>query len=278
VVVATAIPISVIGTFTVMNALGRNLNVISLAGIAFAVGMLVDNAIVVLENIDRHRGMGKNPFQAAHEGTKEVWGAVLASTLTTVAVFLPIVFVQEEAGQLFRDIAIAVSCAVTLSLFVSVLVIPMLSEKLFTWIGRKKVEKKETALTSIGGWFVDVIMKLVGLTTATAMTRIVTVLLLTTLSVTAGWSLIPKSEYLPQGNRNLVISLLIPPPGLSYEEKREIGDNFFESTKELAGKDYEGLPGIKDMFYVGSDRFDIAGAISTNIIVSLPDFNRYCSI
>jgi HAE1 family hydrophobic/amphiphilic exporter-1 len=227
--------------------------------------MLVDNAIVVLENIDRHRGMGKDPFQAAYDGTHEVWGAVLASTLTTVAVFLPVVFVQEEAGQLFRDIAIAVSCAVTLSLFVSVLVIPMLSEKLFTMIGRKKVEKKKMVLTSIGGWFVDAIMKLVQLATTNAMTRIVTVLLLTTLSVASGWSLIPKSEYLPQGNRNLVISLLIPPPGLSYEEKKEIGDNFFESTKEFIGKDHEGLPGIKDMFYVGSDRFDIAGAISMHM-------------
>ena len=112
-----------------MNALGRNLNVISLAGIAFAVGMLVDNAIVVLENIDRHRKMEKSPFQAAYEGAQEVWGAVLASTLTTIPVFLPVIFVQEEAGQLFRDIAIAVTCAVTLSLFISVSVIPMLSEK-----------------------------------------------------------------------------------------------------------------------------------------------------
>jgi HAE1 family hydrophobic/amphiphilic exporter-1 len=262
VVVATAIPISVIGTFTVMHALGRNLNVISLAGIAFAVGMLVDNAIVVLENIDRHRGMGKSPYQAAYDGTREVWGAVLASTLTTVAVFLPIVFVQEESGQLFRDIAIAVSCAVTLSLFVSVLVIPMFSEKLFNMIGRKKVEKKETILTSIGGFFVDAIMKIVGLATANAFTRIMTVVLLTTITVASGWLLIPKSEYLPQGNRNLVISLLIPPPGLSYDEKKEIGDNFFKATKELMGKDHEGLPGIEDLFYVGSDRFDIAGAIS----------------
>jgi HAE1 family hydrophobic/amphiphilic exporter-1 len=115
-VVALSIPISVIGTFLFMNAMGRNLNTVSLAGIAFAVGMLVDNAIVVIENIDRHRRMGKSAFDAAYEGTREVWGAVFASTLTTVAVFLPVVFIQEEAGQLFRDIAIAVVSAVTLSL------------------------------------------------------------------------------------------------------------------------------------------------------------------
>ncbi len=265
IVVAAAIPISVIGTFTVMNGLGRNLNVISLAGIAFAVGMLVDNAIVVLENIDRHRGMGKNPFQAAHDGTREVWGAVLASTLTTVAVFLPVVFIQEEAGQLFRDIAIAVTCAVTLSLFVSVLVIPMLSEKLFSTIGRKKAVSKKNAITAIGHGIVDKIMKLVEISTSSTMTRVMTVFLLTFISVGSAWFLIPKSEYLPQGNRNLIISLLIPPPGLSYEEKKEIGDNFFEATKELVGKDHEGLPGIENLFYVGSDRFDIAGATSMRI-------------
>jgi HAE1 family hydrophobic/amphiphilic exporter-1 len=265
IVVATGIPISVIGTFAVMNALGRNLNVVSLAGIAFAVGMLVDNAIVVLENIDRHRGMGKNPFEAAYDGTREVWGAVLASTLTTVAVFLPVVFVQEEAGQLFRDIAIAVSCAVTLSLFVSVLVIPMFSEKLFSMIGRKKTAKKETVLTSLGSRLVNIIMKLVDLATSSALTRIVTIVLFTVLSVASILLLLPKSEYLPQGNRNLVISLLIPPPGLSYEENKEIGDNFFSATKEHIGKDHEGLPSIRNMFYVASGRFNIAGATSDRI-------------
>jgi HAE1 family hydrophobic/amphiphilic exporter-1 len=265
IVVATAIPISVIGTFIIMNALGRNLNVVSLAGIAFAVGMLVDNAIVVLENIDRHRSMGKNPFQASYDGTHEVWGAVLASTLTTVAVFLPVVFVQEEAGQLFRDIAIAVSCAVILSLFVSISVIPMLSEKLFSTIGRKKAKKKDTALTSLGSKLVDVIIGLVSLAIRSPKTRIMTITMLTALSIVSVWLLLPKSEYLPQGNRNLVISLLIPPPGLSYEEKKEIGDTFFRSTKEHIGKDHEGYPAVENMFYVGSDIFDIAGATSMRI-------------
>jgi HAE1 family hydrophobic/amphiphilic exporter-1 len=265
VVVAVAIPISVIGTFIVMNMLGRNLNVISLAGIAFAVGMLVDNAIVVLENIDRHRGMGKTPYQAAHDGAREVWGAVFASTLTTVAVFLPVAFVQEEAGQLFRDIAIAVSCAVSLSLFVSVSVIPMLSDKLFGFIEKKKAGKEKTALTALGGGIVNFIMGLVNLTLKNAGTRIFTVVLLTALSIISAWLLVPKMEYLPQGNRNLVISLLIPPPGLSYEEKKDIGDQFFNATRELIGKDHDGFPAIQNMFYVGADRIDIAGATSMHI-------------
>ena len=90
IVIATTIPISIIGTFFIMDAFGRTLNVISLAGIAFSVGMLVDNSIVVLENIDRHMKMGKKAVQAAYDAVREVWGAILASTLTTIAVFLPV--------------------------------------------------------------------------------------------------------------------------------------------------------------------------------------------
>ena len=114
-----------------MNALGRTLNVISLAGIAFSVGMLVDNSIVVLENIDRHMKMGKNAVTAAYDAVKEVWGAVLASTLTTIAVFLPVAFIKEEAGQLFGDIAIAVSASVGLSFIVSVYVIPVATKVVY---------------------------------------------------------------------------------------------------------------------------------------------------
>ncbi len=129
-VVGLAIPTSIIGTFLVLGILGRSLNVISLAGMAFAVGMLVDNAVVVLENIYRRFHEGEPPFTAAVRGTHEVWGAVVASTLTTIAVFLPIVFVQEEAGQLFRDIALAISAAVGLSLIVSVTLIPTLAARM----------------------------------------------------------------------------------------------------------------------------------------------------
>ncbi len=130
-VVGLAIPTSIVGTFLVLGLLGRSLNVISLAGMAFAVGMLVDNAVVVLENIFRRHAEGEPPSVAAVRGTQEVWGAVVASTLTTVAVFLPVVFVQEEAGQLFRDIALAISGAVSLSLIVSMTLIPTLAARLF---------------------------------------------------------------------------------------------------------------------------------------------------
>ncbi len=129
-VVALAIPTSIVGTFLVLSLLGRSLNVISLAGLAFAVGMLVDNAVVVLENVVRFYQNGHPPFEAAKRAAIEVWGAVLASTLTTLAVFLPIIFLEGEVGQLFLDIALAISAAVGLSLIVSIIVIPTASARI----------------------------------------------------------------------------------------------------------------------------------------------------
>ncbi|WP_017221439.1 efflux RND transporter permease subunit [Moritella dasanensis] len=261
IVVATAIPISIIGTFIFLDFLGRNLNVVSLAGIAFAVGMLVDNAIVVIENIVRHRLMGKTAFDAALYGTKEVWGAVLASTITTVAVFLPVVFIEEEAGQLFRDIAIAVVAAVSLSLFVSISVIPMLAYRLFR--GQKQVAvSKRTLLDRLGQWLSNRVMALVTQAIRNWMTRLTTICLLTGLAITSVWLLTPKMEYLPQGNRNLVLNILIPPPGLSTAERVEIGEHLFDMALPHIGADIDDVPAIKNMFYVGAEGFIISGAIS----------------
>ena len=264
-VVATAIPISIIGTFGFMHLMGRNLNVVSLAGIAFAVGMLIDSAIVVLENIDRHCNMGKSAFQASYDGAREVWGAILASTLTTIAVFLPVIFMEEEAGQLFRDIAIAVTFAVGLSLFVSVSVIPMFSRRLFELSG--SADSCQTRIqvgSNIGTRLVNGIMALVKMATQNWMTQIATVLIFSTISILGAGMLLPKAEYLPQGNRNLVINLLIPPPGLSFDERKAIGEYIYRVNTPYIGKDNDGFPGIKDMFYVGAEQIMLFGAISTH--------------
>ncbi|HEY5765783.1 MAG TPA: efflux RND transporter permease subunit [Candidatus Deferrimicrobiaceae bacterium] len=264
VIVATAIPISVIGTFIFLWLFGRNLNVVSLAGISFSVGMLLDSAIVVLENIDRHRKMGKDPFRASHDGAKEVWGAILASSATTIAVFLPVVFVEEEVGQLFRDIAIAVTTAISISLFVSVFVIPMLSNRIFrlTEGRRDHAASFEQRLVGAGNWLVDGLMGILRLVTRNRTTRLATVIGMTALSVTTVWLLFPKMEYLPQGNRNLVINILVPPPGLSYAERKEIGEQVFAEAGPYFGKGKDGVPGIRNMFYVGSDFINLFGAIS----------------
>ncbi len=262
-VVATTIPISIIGTFIFMYLMGRNLNVVSLAGIAFAVGMLIDSAIVVLENIDRHCQMGKSAFVAAYDGAREVWGAILASTLTTIAVFLPVIFMEQEAGQLFRDIAIAVTFAVCLSLFVSVSVIPMFSGRLFALTGNKDSCQTGTGIgTSAGTRMVDGIMALVKGVTRNWMTRITTVLVFSSVSIFGIWMLLPKAEYLPQGNRNLVINILIAPPGLSFDERKAIGDHIYRINEPYFGKDHNGFPGIENMFYVGAEQLMLFGATS----------------
>lgn len=129
-IVGTSIPISIVATFMLMYFGGITINMMSLGGLTLGVGMLVDNSIVVLENIYRHREMGKNRKQAAADGAREVAMAVVASTLTTVAVFLPIVFVTGIAAKLFKELALTVSFSLLASLVVSLTWVPMLSSKI----------------------------------------------------------------------------------------------------------------------------------------------------
>ncbi len=128
-VVALAIPVSVVATFFVMQQMGLSLNIMSLGGLALGVGMLLDDSIVVLEAIHRRRAGGEAPAVAAAAGASEVAGPVIASTLTTVAVFLPIVFVEGVAGQLFRDQALTVSISILASLAFSLALIPVLASR-----------------------------------------------------------------------------------------------------------------------------------------------------
>ena len=123
-IVSLAIPLCLLISFMVLNFAGRTLNIISLAGLAFATGMVLDAAIVVLENIFRQREAGLTGDQASMRGVTQVWGALLASTATTVAIFMPVIFLQNEAGQLFSDLAVTISGAIAASLLVAVTVLP----------------------------------------------------------------------------------------------------------------------------------------------------------
>ncbi len=274
---AIAIPISVIGTFIFLWVFNRNFNVVSLAGISFAVGMLVDNSIVVLENIDRHRHMGKNALDACYEGAKEVWGAVLASTVTTVAVFVPIIFIQEEAGQLFRDIAIAITFSIIISLFVSVSVIPTVLNQ-FYMRRSKKVKPQNDPINRVGQMFVNAIMGISGFFLKNTVTRLASIFFFTLLSITLVFLLIPKAEYLPQGNRNLIMNILVPPPGNSLEKRKSIGSYIFKEAAPYFEADYkDGIPKIKDIFYVATPQLNLFGGISTHETEAgkmMPLFNR----
>ena len=231
-VVALAIPISVIGTFLVMLGLGRTLNVVSLAGLAFAVGMVVDNAIVVLENIYRRVQEGDSPMTAAYRGGKEVWGAILASTLTTVAVFIPVLTIEEEAGQLFRDIAIAIVASVVLSLIVSITVIPAACSR---WLKPKpkRVGPLRAAwqdlfglspllgklVAGFGSLLAFVQRGVMGLTV-----RPLVIIIMAGLSIFGALTLAPPLDYLPAGNRNLVFGGMLIPPGMSVDEMTDFAE------------------------------------------------------
>ena len=266
-VVGIAIPISIMGTFIMLWVLGRNLNVVSLAGMTFAAGMLVDNAIVVLENIYRHRETGKSLFQAAYDGTVEVWGAVLASTLTTIAVFVPIIFVEEQAGQLFRDIAIAISAGVGLSLLVSILVVPTLSARVLTTANPRDDDESQAPVAQRGGLrqrmthIPDQLAQAVYWLCGGVVRRVVLVVGLTALAIGMGWVLLPKAEYLPEGNRNLVMGVLLPPPGYNTDQFIEMGKTIetvlAPHWKAQPGSPEEAAldgPSILNFFYVARGR------------------------
>jgi HAE1 family hydrophobic/amphiphilic exporter-1 len=253
-VIAVAMPVSLVGTFLLMLWFDRSLNVISLAALAFAVGMVVDNSIVVLENIYRHRQMGKPRRQAAYDGTVEVWGAVLASTLTTIAVFVPVLFVEEEAGQLFRDIAVGLSCAVGLSLLVAITVIPSLSAKILH-AEPAPVRARRFGLTEMGRRFSAGVTALVGWLGEGVLRRVAVVASLTAAAVWLSLALMPKAEYLPTGNHNFLFGAVLPSPGYNLEEVAALRHRYTEKLSHL----WEGPPeatahlpggGIESFFFI----------------------------
>ena len=248
-IIAIAIPVSTIASFSVLVMLGRSINIISLAGLAFAVGMVVDNAIVVIENIFRHLEKGKKPRVAARDGVLEVGGAVLASTLTTVVVFAPILLIQEQAGQLFRDIALALMAAVSLSLIVSITVIPVASGK---WLKQHKPTDGPSLFDKLFGSKLfkilglpfrpfgilfekmpDLAASTVGYLTRTWPRRLTVIGVFAFVTIAGTQVLLPPLDYLPKGNRNLVFGLLFPPPGYNLEALSEMGERIEQRIAPL---------------------------------------------
>ncbi len=282
-VIAVTIPICIIGTFLIMHMLGRSLNVISLAGIAFSVGILIDNSIVVLENIDRHIALGgKKTINSVVKATKEVWGAILASTLTTIAVFLPIVFIKEEAGQLFGDIAIAVSVAVALSLAASITVIPVLSKILFSAGENKEkiiaviniiknilaalhinenIKEKlikyspNNMIVYVGSFFVKYIVLISDKINSSFIIKLAFIVTVTGFSILSAYMLMPKMDYLPLGNKNMMESRFTPPPGISYNERKAMGDFIYRELKPYIESEKDGYPQIDSFVFIASSTY-----------------------
>ena len=237
-VVGLAIPVSVVASFVAMAMLGRSINVVSLAGIAFAVGMVVDAAIVVLENIYRMREQGKEPSVAALIGAQQVWGAILVSALTTVMVFIPLLIMELEVGQLFRDIAVAISVAVLLSLIVSVTVIPALAKRLLGGQVRAPgTGPSVPVFDQIGRGFRTGVVSLTRRVVSSQTSAISLVSVLTAGTIGLTWWLLPPLEYLPEGNRNLVISMIQPPAGYNLKTMTEMANRVENEVLPRIAKD-----------------------------------------
>ena len=229
-IISIAIPVSVIGSFVAMAAMGRSINVISLAGLAFAIGMVVDAAIVVLENIFRLREQGMPPARAAYEGARQVWGAILVSALTTVMVFIPILVMEQDAGQVFRDIAVAISVSVVLSLIVAMTLIPALSARLLkrpAGVSGMRIPPLDRAARAFSGGVLSY-------TRLVAHNRLVSALMIVAITGAAlvvAALLLPKLEYLPDGNQNFISGSIFPPPGYNLATMEEIASHVEDATR-----------------------------------------------
>jgi len=233
-IVAVAIPISIIITLIVMYVAGRTLNIISMAGLAFAVGMVLDAAIVVLENIVRLREKGEKPHNASLLGATQVWGALVASTVTTVAIFLPIAFLEDVSGQLFADLAITIAVAIVASLIIAVTVLPTAARRLLAKVSDKDPHEH---------WWQGITNTIMRITNSPAK-RYAWVFGLIFISAVGSWLLFPKIDYLPKGNQNQFRAFILPPPGLSYPAARfEMSDEINRRLKPYL--DGEKQPQIK---------------------------------
>ena len=203
-IVALSIPLCLLIAFMVLDFSGRTLNIISLAGLAFATGMVLDAAIVVLENIFRQREAGLDGEEASRRGVTQVWGALLASTATTVAIFMPVIFLQNEAGQLFSDLAVTISAAVVASLLVAVTVLPTAAAN---WVKGEAIDDHHKS------WWHWVTSHIMGWTD-TPRQRWTWVSALTVTPILIASLLIPPADYLPEGKKNFIMGFMITAPGM----------------------------------------------------------------
>ncbi len=278
--VAIAIPVSLFFAFIAFRFAGRTLNIISLAGLAFAMGMVLDAAIVVLENIVRLREEGSSSEEASEHGATQVWGALLASTATTVAIFLPILFLRDIAGQLFADLAFAISVAVVISLIIAVTIIPTAANTIL---------KNTQLIDPHQNWW-NRLTKLIIKLTDTAKRRAIWIFGLLTFGILTTILLLPKASYLPEGEQNFIFAFISPPTGQSVQTgKAEFVDVVNERFKPyLSG---EKQPQVDNYFLgmFGSSGFmgvraknrkeinALVQEVNSNITSGFPDTNVFAN-
>ncbi|MBI2373948.1 MAG: efflux RND transporter permease subunit [Deltaproteobacteria bacterium] len=238
--VSLAVPVCTLATSLGMWLMGRTLNVVSLAGAAFAIGMVVDNSIVVLENIDTWRKRGVPAREAAVSAGREVFGALVASTATTVVVFIPIIAWTDEVGQLLEDIAVAITFAVGSSIFVAVLALPSFAALIY---------EGTQAGPSARGRFRIWLHRSVHTIGATPRVAVAVCVFAFGLSAIMVKAYLPPFDYLPAGTRGFVFGMVIPPPGYTVEEMERIGHTVQSQIVPHIGKDKDGVPAVDRTFF-----------------------------
>lgn len=279
-IIGLTIPISLLATLVVLQLTGRTLNVISLAGLAFAVGMVLDAAIVVLENIVRLREGGENPETASEKGTAQVWGALLASTATTVAIFTPIIFLRDVEGQLFADLALTIAIGVSVSLIVAVTVLPTAARSYL--IDLPEMKRGEKFYTKLTGTIMNM--------TGTARRRSLWIVGLMVGPVVATWFLLPELNYLPPVKRDAVDTFVNVPPGTTPElMQEEFATKIIERLQPYM--DGEKEPALRNYYitkYPNNDGFSVAARakdqgridellaiVRDEILIDFPDAQMY---
>lgn len=252
-IVAVSIPISLFAALITLQITGRTLNTISLAALALAVGMVLDASIIAIENILRLRATGLSSSRAALKGTGQVRGALIASTATTVAVFLPILLLEGEAGQLFADLAIGLSASILVSLFAALIIVPGLSHE---WLQHGTTSDH---LSAVWDRWTDKIMRL----TDDVRRRRALIVTLFLVPAVLSVMLVPKADYLPAGSRNLIFAYLLPPPGTNITTlEKEMGDVI--AAKLAPYMVGEKTPRVSQYFFVAFPQGAFMGARAEN--------------
>jgi multidrug efflux pump subunit AcrB len=281
--IALAIPVSLLATFVVLGLTGRSLNVISLAGLAFATGMVLDAAIVVLENIVRLRERGETPKDASDEGTNQVYGALIASTATTVAIFIPVMFLKDAVGQMFADLALTIAIGVAISLLVAITILPTTAR---FWMRQLPPADAGKQVRDFWDRVTDFLMRV----TSTNALRSIWVIGLFFVSIGATIMLWPNSNYLPSVKRDTVDSFLFFPPGTNVDtadsEIAQVIDAriqpYLKGEKDLKVRDYFfwSFPGATGGWFAlnaeeGTDLDALTNRVQTEVIAGIPDLSGF---
>lgn len=277
--VAATVPLSIMVAFVALQAFGRSLNVISLAGLAFSVGLVMDAAIITLESIVRCRQQGLDTREAASQGTRQITGALFASTVTSVAIFLPVLFMQGIEGQLFRDLALTLAVAVSASFFVAITVLPVASARLLQ-------HGKTDPLSGFWERMTRGVMRLTG-TPAACRGWIVAIIGGSLLAIVV---LMPKANLLPQAPSDSLNAFFNMPPGGTVEVlEKEIAGTIVERLRPYM--DHEREPFIRGynlsafgtfnaLFIYPQDPTRIGEMIDLvrdEVLVDLPDTEAFVS-